>query len=141
MMLCPGSVSEVLFSPLSLPHAGRLSATINEPGGPSTASSPVLLQTESPRNITVVTAHTYEISCSSNMGVTPVWRHNDSLVTNSPPTSGTSGIFVREPANRERVLVLQNVTQNVVGTYVCLEGDSSGADSATFVITTGKAIM
>ena len=75
------------------------------------------------------------------MGVTPVWRHNDSLVTNSPPTSGTSGIFVREPANRERVLVLQNVTQNVVGTYVCLEGDSSGADSATFVITTGKAIM
>ena len=140
-MLCTGSVSEVLFSPLSLPHAGRLSVTINEPGGPSTASSPVLLQTESPRNITVVTARTYEISCSSNMGVTPVWRHNDSLVTNSPLTSGTSGIFVREPANRERVLVLQNVTQSVVGTYVCLEGDSSGADSATFVITTGKAIM
>ena len=75
------------------------------------------------------------------MGVTPVWRHNDSLVTNSPPTSGTSGIYVREPANQERVLVLQIVTQSVVGTYVCLEGTSPAADSATFVITTGKAIV
>ena len=75
------------------------------------------------------------------MGVTPVWRHNDSIVTNSPPTSGTPGIYVREAANHERVLVLQNVTQSVVGTYVCLEGSGPAADSATFVITTGKTIM
>ena len=134
--------------PLSLPpslsspnNAGRLSATINEPSGPFAESGVVTLQTESPRNITVVTARTYEISCSSNMGVTPVWRHNDSIVTNSPPTSGTPGIYVREPTSHERVLVLLNVTQSVVGTYVCLEGSGQAADSATFVITTGKTIM
>ena len=121
-------------------HAGSLSVTINEPGGPFTASGAVILQTESPRNITVVTAHTYEISCSSNMGVTPVWRHNGSLVANSQPIGGTPGVYVREPANHERVLVLQNVTQSVVGTYVCLEGASQDADSATFSVTTGKGI-
>ena len=98
-----------LRAPL-LPHAG-LKVTINEPDGPFTASGAVTLQTESPRNITVVTAHTYEISCSSSMGVTPVWRHNGSLVANSQPISGTPGVYVREPTNHNRVLALQNVTQ------------------------------
>ena len=115
--------------------------TINEPGGPFTASGVVSLQTASPRNITVVTAHTYEISCSSNMGVTPVWRRNGSLVTNSQPISGTPGVHVREPTNHERVLVLQNVTQSVVGMYVCLEGTGQDADSATFIVTTGKGVQ
>ena len=122
------------------PHAG-LSVTINEPGGPFTASGAVNLQTESPRNITVVAAHTYEISCSSNMGVTPVWRRNSSSVTNSQPMGGTPGVYVRQPANHERVLVLQNVTQSLVGTYVCLEGTSQDADSATFIVTTGKGVQ
>ena len=122
-------------------HAGSLSVTINEPGGPFTASGAVILQTESPRNITVVTAHTYEISCSSNMGVTPVWRRNGSLVANSQPIGGTPGVYVREPTNHERVLVLQNITQSVVGTYVCLEGTSQDADSATFIVTTGTPII
>ena len=75
------------------------------------------------------------------MGVTPVWRRNDSIVTNSPPTSGTPGVYVREPANHERVLVLQNVTQSVVGTFVCLEGSGQDADIATFVVTTGKGVQ
>ena len=123
------------------PHAGRLSAAINEPGGPFADSGAVILQTESPRNITIVTAHTYEISCSSSMGVTPVWRRNDSIVTNSPPTSGTPGVYVREPANHERVLVLQNVTQSVVGTFVCLEGSGQDADIVTFAVTTGKGVQ
>ena len=122
------------------PHAG-LSVTINEPDGPFTASGAVILQTESPRNITVVTAHTYEISCRSNMGVTPVWRRNGSLVTNSQPISGTPGVYVKEPTNHDRVLVLQNVTQSVVGTYICLEGTSQDADSATFIVTTGKGVQ
>ena len=78
--------------------------------------------------------------CSSNMGVTPVWRHNGSLVANSQPISGTPGVYVREPTNHERVLVLQNITQSVVGTYVCLEGTSQDADSATFIMTTGKGV-
>ena len=101
----------------------------------------MILQTESPRNITVVTAHTYKISCSSNIGVTPVWRRNGSLVTSSQPISGTPGVYVRGPANQERVLVLQNITQSVVGTYVCLEGNSQDADSATFIVTTGKGVQ
>ena len=122
------------------PHAG-LTVTINEPSGPFTASGAVILQTESPRNITVVTAHTYEISCRSNMGVTPVWRRNGSLVANSQPMDGTPGVYVRESANHERVLVLQNVTQSVVGTYICLEGTSQDADSATFIVTTGKGVQ
>ena len=139
-------VSPTEWPPPSLPpslppHAGRLLVTINEPSGPFTASGAVILQTESPRNITVVTAHTYEISCSSNIGVTPVWRHNGSSVMSSPPISGTPGVYVRGPANQERVLVLQNITQSVVGTFVCLEGNSQDADSATFIVTTGKGVQ
>ena len=115
--------------------------SIKEPSGPFAGSGPVRLQTDFSRNITLVDTHTYQIECSSSIGIRPIWTRDGNQVTNSQPSMGTPGVYVTESSDRISTLVLQNLAQSLVGTYICREGTEQDADSATLVITIGAVGM
>ena len=115
--------------------------SIKEPSGPFAGSGPVRLQTDFSRNITLVDTHTYQIECNSGIGIRPIWIRDGNQVQNSQLSMGTPGVYVTESSDRISTLVLQNLAQSLVGTYVCQEGTEQDADSATLVITIGAVAM
>lgn len=121
--------------------SGELSVSIKEPSGPFAGSGFVRLQTDFSRNITLVGTHTYQIECTSSIGIRPIWTRDGNQVPNSQPSMGTPGVYVTESTDRISTLVLQNLAQSLVGTYVCREGTEQDAESATFVITIGVVGM
>ena len=121
---------------MSYHFTGELSVSIREPSGPF-GSDFVRLQIDNSRNITLVNTHTYEIECSSDVGISPIWVHDGVQVSSSQPSVGTSRAYVTEITDRRNKLVLQSLALSLVGAYVCMEGVELDVDRATLLIAIG----